>query len=54
LAIADIQRQLIDVEKAQLEADLEKVALKKIKFLTKGLYQDDEGNWVYVKKWKDE
>ena len=54
LAIADTQRQLLDVEKARLEVELENVSLKKIKLLSKGVYQDDEGNWVCVKKSKEE
>ena len=52
LAIADTQRQLLDVEKARLEVELENVSLKKIKLLSKGVYVNTRtaGQAIYLQQ----
>ena len=45
--LADTQRQLLDVEE-------EKLALKKVRLMSKGVFQDDNGNWVIVHTSKEE
>jgi hypothetical protein len=54
LAEADTQRQLLEVEKERLVVEREKLAMKKIKLMTKGVFQDESGNWVWVGKSKEE
>ena len=52
--IVDVQQQLLEVKKAELELKRDEVLMKKAKLMSKGLFQDQDGNWVALIKGREE
>jgi len=46
--LLDVQKQLLELKKAEMEMQRQIFMLKKAKMASKGWYQDEEGNWFGV------
>ena len=49
-SLVDIQGQMLEVKKAKLEVEREKVMIGKAQLASKGWFQNEDGNWVGIVK----
>jgi len=52
--LLDVQKQLLELKKAEVDMQRQILMLKKAKMASKGWYQDEEGNWFGVVKMGEE